>query len=411
MTNIKSFLFYKNDYLVDLVKDFNEFTALLILPIFSLGVLFVISGKDSLNELFLRLFFAFFLLAFGKEVLMPTIDFSFDFTDKILRDSSSYRNFFYWQKRVEKEQLKLTKSDPIKSKSDDAFSSKGLKSWITSAGDKLSNLALETSTKVFTYVLWLFSFLCISVLRVLYSYVYHVFFILLGFGAVLSIVPVLRPILTGVFKTYLWLLITPFFTGITILIMSNELFSVTLSSSGGDYSLLHWSRFMFASIMILFTPVVSSMFISGAGAHAISSGIAQSIATSTLMSSHNFIMQKLTNSVSSPANKIYKAQKSNVLTKFQGAKNYLNGARDVPNFSNDGNGYSVSKMKSESPSKYNSTMGLVKELHSGNYDLSRYPSEVKHGAMNMIHNRDNIKGVPSNFNLASYNDLKSDIGR
>ena len=388
---------------MDLVEAVNRFSLLLIAPIIGLAVLFYLHGKDDFKDIFVRSVFAILVITFSKELLVPSVNFSFEYTDQMLRQSNSYRNFFNWQKRIHRYHKARSNAS---SEGDSSMGTKESKSIIQFVGESLSNYAAEYSTKIITFVLWIFSFLCLSILRVLYSYVYHLFFLLVGFGAVLSIARPMTQILQGLLKTYLWLLITPFLTGISILIVGNELIEFGVSGLDGDFSLMKWSKFMFASLMVLFTPVISSAFISGAGAHSVSHAISNTAGMAFTLGSSRL----LSNQIKSKAgliNNIAKSKGGGIVNR--GINEFKNRKSDsqIPVTTKAALG-EINDYKGSNKYTYMRARSLVNKVHGNNFNPKNYSNEEIALAAKMIEGRKELKDIPSNFNSSAYKKLKKD---
>jgi hypothetical protein len=244
---VKEFLLFELEQWLGFGDSIVSFCQAAIFPIFVFALIIDnISINQSPIQILKRTIIAQVIL-----ILLPTYyegiaGFGFNAADSVMKDQRRglIANWITIKKNAER--IAKTEKKPIDS--------------LTA----ISNIFSFNSSDVAEKIAGLAIFICTLIIKVIFSVVYYGTYSVIGIWAVLAIFPQFDKNLLSIFKSVLYLILTPILISL-VLVFMNEALTFFISADGFIDAITEMAKFLVLCFLLLGTLLISHNIVNGAG--------------------------------------------------------------------------------------------------------------------------------------------------
>lgn len=259
MTSImRDLLLIANPKVLNLAEYLNRSALLFILPCFYIAMAWEYFNNWDFQGIIKRSMIAFLAIKLLTPLHIVSVDISLELSSALVTKYSPQNKFLTAYRKA--------KSD------------KNVGVW-----KKLSTIVEIIIDDPIVLIIFLLSYIAFFLLTQLYSLVYHLGIVMIGFCAVLSIFPMTSRSLVGAVKTNMWCVLMPFVVAIVLCLIGDSDAFFKTYSGGIVQNLESLIQLLIMTVILLMTPSITSKIMSEAGVSQVAENLGQMAATGALI--------------------------------------------------------------------------------------------------------------------------------
>ena len=396
-------LFFESPQIVNVSEYFIRSAQLFIGVVFALSALWEFFTQNRYRELILRTIFSLLVLSSYRPFLEKSLEVTFKISEKIVKDNDPHNYIvkgFRQAQKIASSKIKKREEDSLKS------SHKFIGLW-----DKLKIMSKVIWSDTVSVITWSLVFCTFFMLKVIYSSMLGLLYVFVPLQALLFIFAPTAQAFGGAFKTYLSLILTPMVVAVLLIILGNNLDSVSdLSQYTLTETLEGLIQILLTGILLLFSPSIASGLVSKVGSIVIGGKISQILSSAVMTAGLGSLVKE---TLTLPK-RMYRGsyRKGEELTKklIKGSK--PSSSQVLPAFPKK----KVSTQKKSSPVKTptekkteQKARNLIKDSQSGNIDLKKYTLKEKSKAIEIAQKNPRSNFIRRNIYHALMSEMFSQV--